>query len=525
MSKNTDADCNPNESKHSEITWQFFEGPAMKAGLPSTPFGDAMRMIVSKWLSAVRCFWGWFLAVGRVFHLSLVLIGLEAALLTTNGADVANYQRLRSFVGTPTDGEYFFDGVIEGSDGKLYGAMVNGGPQDGGIVFRMNKDGSGYELLHSFSIPSENGISPWGTVIEGSDGNLYGATRRGGLADAGTVFRLGKDGTGFAVVRHFTTNANDGAFPLNNVIEGSDGRLYGRTLSGGTNEGSSIFGMNKDGSSYALLHSFEEQYNDHQDSYAGLVHGRDGMIYGTTYADGTYGAGSVFRLNKDGSGFQSLHDFDWSLTDGGYPYGSVAEASNGVLYGVTSGGGSDDYGILYRINRDGTGYQVLRHFTTGTGEGYLPVGAPVEGPGGLLYGTTYFGGMNQGGTIYRMRKDGTGFEFIYRFLPNSGDGFNPNATLLRGSDGALYGTTFLGPAGFAGSIFRIKPVALVGEKAGGTMNLHLEGFIGHVYAVDRTGGFPAIWTEIGQATNTTGRITFTDGQGNGGFYRARVLNP
>src|SRR6185503_2297008 len=96
-------------------------------------------------------------------------------------------------------------------------------------------------------------------------------TRRGGLSDAGTVFRMAKDGTAFEIVRHFTTNANDGAFPLNNVIEGRDGRLYGRTLSGGAGDGSAIFGLNKDGSDYAVIHSFVVRYRDHFDSFSGLI--------------------------------------------------------------------------------------------------------------------------------------------------------------------------------------------------------------------------------------------------------------
>src|SRR5688572_18953608 len=202
---------------------------------------------------------------------------------------------------------------------------------------------------------------------------------------------------------------------MNSAIEGSDGRLYGRTISGGANNGSAIFGMNRQGTDYLVLHSFNSTLPDFEDSYSGLIEGSDGMLYGTTFEDGAFNGGSVFRLNKNGTGFQTLHDFEATATDGGFPYGSVTESSDGVLYGTTSEGGPDDYGTLYRVNRDGTGYSVLRYFTPDDNQGYLPVAPPVEGPGGLLYGTTYFGGFGDVGTIYRTRNDGSGFTFLYEF--------------------------------------------------------------------------------------------------------------
>src|SRR5258705_253846 len=117
------------------------------------------------------------------------------------------YQQLYAFKGGTSDGEYLYDAIIEGADGRLYGTTVNGGPEDGGLVFTMNKDGSGYAILHHFRVSPTNGLSPWGGVIQGSDGRLYGATRHGGATDAGTVFSINTNGTGFAIVRSFTTNA------------------------------------------------------------------------------------------------------------------------------------------------------------------------------------------------------------------------------------------------------------------------------------------------------------------------------
>ena len=457
----------------------------------------------------------------------LILHFMLMDVMQTRAANAIGYQQIYAFLGGPADGELLYDAVIEGSDGRLYGATVNGGPEDGGLVFAMNKDGSGYAILHHFRVSTTNGLSPWGGVIQGSDGRLYGATRHGGTTDAGIVFSLSTNGTGFTIVRSFTTNANDGAYPLNSVIEGSDGRLYGRTLSGGANNGSAIFRLDKSGTGYTVLHSFNSSLPDFDDSYSGLIQGSDGALYGTTFDDGALGQGSVFRLNKDGTGFQTLHDFADTDSDGGFPYGNVYEASDGVLYGTTSEGGPEDFGTLYKVNRDGSGYRVLRTFTATNDEGYLPVAPPVEGPGGVLFGTTYFGGPSDVGTIYQVRKDGSEFAFLYAFQDDDQDGWEPNGPMIRSSDGALYGTTFYGSGAIFASVFRIKPLALSGEKTPGAFTVHVEGFAGHRYALDATDSLPASWTQIAMLTNLTGTVAWPDMAPpiKQRFYRARVLNP
>jgi uncharacterized repeat protein (TIGR03803 family) len=440
--------------------------------------------------------------------------------------DLIRCEMLHSFVGSPSDGEYLNDPVIEGRDGRLYGATINGGLEDGGVVFAMAKDGSGYVILHDFTGTAEDGMWSWGGVIQGQDGRIYGAARYGGTQDAGVVFSLKADGTDFTVLHSFTTNANEGAYPLNSVIQGSDGRLYGRTVSGGTNDGSSIFGLNTNGTGYVLLRSFNTlPFTD--DSFSGLIECSDGLLYGTTYADGAYGDGSVFRLRKDGTGFQTLHDFRWSTNGGAYPFGGVYETREGVLYGTTSYGGPDDYGMLYKINRDGTGYAILRYFVSDDLQGYLPVAPPVEGPGGLLYGTTYYGGLDDGGTVYCVRKDGSGFSFLYSFKWYLSEGAEVNARLIWGSDGAMYGTTFLGGGVVDGSVYRIKPLALVGRDDGDGFTVRFEGFASQIYGLDASDRLPPSWSRVATVTNLTGTVEWTEPvpQPPRRFYRAQVLNP
>jgi uncharacterized repeat protein (TIGR03803 family) len=203
--------------------------------------------------------------------------------------------------------------VVEGSDGALYGTTFSSGPNGGGTVFKVNKDGSGFRILHSFSVSSGDGRYPTATVVEGSDGALYGTTHSGGTNDAGTVFKLSKDGSDYAVVHHFTRGPGDGWVPEAPLVEGSDGALYGTTTYGGITNPSpdgfgTVFKLNKDGSAYTVLYSFGGFTSDGGPS--GLVEGSDGALYGTTVYGGYDSVGgTVFRLNKDGSGYLMLHSF------------------------------------------------------------------------------------------------------------------------------------------------------------------------------------------------------------------------
>ncbi len=251
------------------------------------------------------------------------------------------------------------------------------------------------------------------------------------------------------------------------------------------------------------------------------------MLYGTTYADGAYRGGSVFRLNKDGTGFQTLHDFKGGPGEGCCPFGGVYETREGVLFGTTSYGGPDNYGMLYRINRDGTGYTILRYFVSSNIDGYLPVPPPVEGPGDLLYGTTYYDGPNEAGVVYCVRKDGSGYAVLHRFDWDLPQGAEPNAQLIWASDGALYGTTFLGGGVVDGSVFRVKPVVLTGRQMGGQFTVRFEGFASQVYDLEASDGLPPTWSRIASVTNLTGAVDWIEPppQPSRRFYRAQILNP
>jgi uncharacterized repeat protein (TIGR03803 family) len=378
-------------------------------------------------------------------------IGLTLAPISPSEAAV-HFQILKSFPNWNLLYPQPTGPLIIGTDGALYGTARNGGTNALGSVYRMNKDGSGYTILHSFS--SLEGAQPAAGLLEASDGVLNG-TSTGGDQNTGAVFKLNKDGSGFTVQHHFGGGIGDGANPTCQLIEGSDGVLYGTTTGGGVNGGGTVFKLNKDGTGCGLLHSFGAG-NDGQDPERGLIEGPTGALYGTTFGGGTAGGGTLFSLNKDGTGYVVLHNFE-ETTDGFHPLCALIVAGNAALYGTTSDGGygtnpnggtSGGVGTVFKFNLDGSGYQVLHIFfpngnnnTFIGNEGLSPAAGLLKSTDGSLYGTTLSGGPASwnDGTVFRLKPDGTD----YRVL---GDIWGLAAEVVEDSDGALYSTTIGGVA-------------------------------------------------------------------------------
>src|SRR5439155_2443415 len=132
-----------------------------------------------------------------------------------------------------------------------------GGLSGSGTVFKLNKDGSGYSVLRSFGTTSSDARNPMAGVIEGSDGILYGTTAYGGSLGFGTIFKLNKDGSGYSILRNINGVSGQGAYPNAALLQGSDGVLYGTSPEGGIGlwhyGGGSVFKINRDGTGYAVV--------------------------------------------------------------------------------------------------------------------------------------------------------------------------------------------------------------------------------------------------------------------------------
>src|SRR4051812_33122439 len=187
-----------------------------------------------------------------------------------------------------------------------------------------------------------------------------------------------------------------------------------------------------------VLHSFNGG-SDGQQPYAGLVQANDGILYGTTYLGGSNNVGVVFKVNPDGSGNSPIYHFGGNNVDPfglAYPSGLI-QGADGGLYGTTGFGGSASQGSVFRLNRDGSGYAVLHSFSPP--QGYQPSAALVQGRDGSLFGTTQFGGSAGVGTVFRVSTNSEGFEQLYVFGLVAGNPQSPQAPLLQGVDDALYG--------------------------------------------------------------------------------------
>ncbi|MEJ2744427.1 MAG: hypothetical protein P8123_01885 [bacterium] len=321
----------------------------------------------------------------------------------------------------------------------------------------MNGDGSGYAKLHDFLDPAfaPDGTTPYaGLVLDG--GVLYGMTSAGGTNGGGIIFSMNSDGSGYAKLHNFPEPAvaNDGVSPFGSLVM-ENGVLYGATLAGGANGGGVIFSINADGTGYIKLHDFLDPpvVNDGIAPWAGPVIS-GGVLYGTTITGGSNGAGIVYSIAKDGSGYTKLHEFpDPVITSDGMTVFSSVIVENGTIYGTAFNGGAgwnggNKNGIVFSMNTDGSGYSILHDFSTGGSDGANPYGG-VTLAGDKLYGMTTSGGAYGAapglGTLYSINTDGSGFTIEHSFAGQLTDGAGPLGNLtLQGS--TIYGMTISGGA-------------------------------------------------------------------------------
>lgn len=424
------------------------------------------------------------------------------------------YDRLKSF-GVPdsSTGVRPVGALIEGSDGALYGTTGSTNSK----VFRMSKDGSGFVVLRTLA--ALEGSYPFAKLTEGPDGRLFGTTQVGGSGGGGTIFKLNKDGTDFEVLKNFgNRQAVDGSLPAAPVMFASDGLIYGATVYGGTNGSGTVFRLAEAGGSYTVLHNFG--FTDGQNAMSGIIEDEAGLLYGTTAHGGDRGWGVAYRMNKDGSGFTILHSFLSGNQDGGEPYAALLHGSDGVLYGTAANGGTDPSGahldgIVYRLNTDGTGYRILWSFGGSSTDGEGPTSTLVEGNDGALYGTTRFGGSAGKGTVFRLNRDGSRYTVLHQFGAQDLDGSEPIAGLVRATDGLFYGTTFGGGEMGLGTVFRLVPPPFIHNitvQSGMNSVVQCSGSSGQSYTIEATTGLGIqSWVQLGiRVADTNGVFEFED---------------
>jgi uncharacterized repeat protein (TIGR03803 family) len=306
-------------------------------------------------------------------------------------------------------------------------------------------------ILHSFDGSDGSSdlavftLSP--NVTLAADGNLYGTIVRGGASGFGTIFRLTPAGQ-INVLHHFAGGSADGKFPEAPLFEGPGGELYGTTTEGGASGAGTVFKITRDGI-FTLLHSFTSASNDGGSPKAGLIQS-GGAFYGTTFSGGQFGRGTVFRVTSAGA-VTVLYSF--AGTDGDLPSAPLIEGSDGNFYGTTSSGGSNGGGRVFRITPGGT--LTSLHDFDGADGSYL-YGPIVRDNSGNLFGATYSANPGKttaiSGNVFKLSASGD-YSVLHQFM--GADGAGPVGGLTFGLDGNIYGTTSVGGTNATGSIFRV----------------------------------------------------------------------
>ena len=352
--------------------------------------------------------------------------------------------------GGGTNGIYPNGTLVLGSDGNLYGTTSNGGDNSVGTIFEVTPDGV-LNTLYSFSYSGGN--EPFTGLMQANDGNFYGTTSQGGGYDVGIVYRMTPGGI---VTKIHSFAGWDGVPPSGTLILATDGYLYGVASYGGTDTiGGTVYKISLQGA-LTVVHSFcpNRDCSEGQAPRGTLVQASDGNFYGTTSAGGPYcagngGCGTVFKLTPDGT-LTTLHYFNQS--DGAFPYAGLVLANDGNFYGTTTLGGAQNYGTVFKITPDGT-FTSLHSFNNT--DGRLPYGPLVQASDGYFYGATYQGGLycQLGcGTVFRITPQG-GFTSLHSF--DNSDGNLSYAGMLESTDGILYGTTSSGGTNYSGTLFRL----------------------------------------------------------------------
>jgi uncharacterized repeat protein (TIGR03803 family) len=389
--------------------------------------------------------------------------------------------------------------LVQGSDGNFYGTSYFGG-DDGnhcsggcaGTVFKITPAGQ-FTRLHTFAFATPaarvGGGYPTAGVVEGPDGYLYGTTSQGGNGFAGTIFKISKTGQ-FQKLHDFcpqglNSGCPDGYTPSAGLVLGGDGNLYGATITGGLGSNNGVFFRISSTGSFSAIASFAYCTLAVGSSCVngmtptGLVLASDGNFYGLS-------ARTVFRVTSSGK-VTVIHIFD-NLGGPYQPNGSLIQAKNGMLYGVTTSGGAHNAGFVYQITVSGT-FQSM-YDLPGAGKGSVP-NTLLQASDGNLWGTTVADTGNSGyGWVYSITTAGASLTSVHL---SSAVGFTPDAPLIQATNGNLYGTAFEGgrtnPCCSFGSIFVVS-AGLAAPKpsvtnsglemtgTGGTLAIHGSNFTG-----------------------------------------------
>jgi uncharacterized repeat protein (TIGR03803 family) len=399
---------------------------------------------------------GRFALGGRRTVVLFAIIGaLLLVLSLSQPVQSQTYKVIHNFM--ISDGATPYAGPTLDGSGNVYGTTYLGGSDANGSVYELSRHGSSWVFtsLHSFTAGGDGSGPGFGSLaING--GALFGTTESGGYF--GTAFEVmrasaGPDAWKETVVHTFGVG-KDGAQPLNGVVFDVAGNFYGTTSLGGADGNGAVFEIKHSGKKWieSLIYSFTSA-----NPVAGVTLDAHGNLYGTTSFGGTSGNGLVFKLARSASGWKEtvLYNFKGG-NDGQHPVGGVVLDKAGSLYGSTFLGGDNGGGTVYRLSRSGKGWKLttLNSFAGGAG----PYNKLTFDAKGNIYGTTNGDGAHGDGSVFKLTRSSGGWKFtdLYDFTSGS-DGGLPYGSVAVDAEGNIFGTATVGGSDNQGVVFEITP--------------------------------------------------------------------
>jgi uncharacterized repeat protein (TIGR03803 family) len=392
--------------------------------------------------------------------------------------------------------------LVKGSNGKLYGMSSGGGISSEGLLFEYDASTNTFTKKIDFTLAT--GLLPYGGLLLASNGNFYGLMSQGGIADNGVLFEYNASTNTYTKKVDLSTSLF-GSYPQGGLMRASNNKLYGMAKDGGANNEGVIFEIDPITNTFTKKYDFVETSGSFPQG--DLAQALNGKLYGLTSEGGATGDGTIFEFDPISGVYTKKHDFD--ETNGSEPFGSLVLASNNKLYGATSSGGAEGYGVifeydpatnlftkkadfdylttgygsydrliqatngkLYGLTRDGGfngnslgtlfEYDISSNAITAKvsligANGETPEGGLTQAPNGKLYGLTRFGGTNGVGALFEYDITANTFITKFNFSGSTVTGFDPKGSLALSPNGKLYGATSSGGATGRGTIFEYDP--------------------------------------------------------------------
>jgi uncharacterized repeat protein (TIGR03803 family) len=361
------------------------------------------------------------LMMGAVAMRAMSVLCLGGVLLTWSPAGAAAKFTVLQALTTGTGGAPENPPILA-ADGNLYGSAYTGA-NGYGAVYTIHTDGTGFAVLYALD-GGAGGAGAFGQLVQAPDGLLYGTTLFGGQSGQGEVFSYDIKSGAFAVVHSF--DYADGSTPYDGVVTDAQGNLYGTTSAGGANRVGTVFSIAAGSHKFSLLASLSSATGSAP--FSPLAIGPDGKLYGTATGGGKHGEGTIFRLAANGGKVSDVHDFEGS--DGAGPFSGLTLGKDGTLYGTTDSGGTNNYGVVFAFKPAGRKLTVLHLFTLSDGAG--PQGKVALDSAGNVLGTTFYGGSDNSGTIWRYAPKTKAFEVLVTLSVDGGGITNAGLTYAGG---------------------------------------------------------------------------------------------